>query len=130
MARGELGAIDGVQRGNHISRITGVASEGNLLVRDTANVTNLFDPTTLRRGPRTYDASKMQLVTATAVVPPWLPRPPPGFNPLTDFLPIDSAEATAMPVVPTGWHDDAQILTSPNGVQLTLSFSQYVLTPT
>ncbi len=101
MALGDVVPYYWVPSGNHIITITGVASDGNLLVRDTANVTNLFDPTTLRRGPRTYDASKMQLVTATAVVPPWLPRPPAGFNPLTDFLPIDSEEATAMPVVPT-----------------------------
>src|SRR5258708_13578929 len=39
--------------GNNIITITGEASDGNLLVRDTANVTNLFAPTTLRRGPRT-----------------------------------------------------------------------------
>ncbi len=127
MALGDVVPYYWTPSGNHIITITGVASDGNLLVRDTANVTDLFDPTTLRPGPRMYDANKMQLVTATAVVPPWLPRPPAGFNPLTDFLPIDSEEATAMPVVPTGWKDDGQTLTAPNGIQVTLGFRQYVL---
>ena len=114
--------------GNHIITITGVASDGNLLVRDTANVTDLNNPNSLRPGPRKYDAGKLQLDIATAVVPGWLPRPPAGFNPLTDFLPVDSEEATAMPVVPAGWHDDGQTLTAPNGIQVTLGFRQYVLT--
>lgn len=114
--------------GNHIITITGVASDGNFLVRDTANVTDLYNPNSLRPGPRKYDASKMQLVIATAVVPGWLPRPPAGFNPLTDFLPIDSEEATAMPVVPTGWKDDGHTLTAPNGIPVILGFRQYVLT--
>jgi hypothetical protein len=111
---------------NHIITITGVAPDGNFLVRDPANVTNLFDPTTLRPGPRKYDAGKMQFVSATVVVPPWLPRPPAGFNSLTDFLSNDPQEV-AMPVVPTGWKDDGHILTAPNGQQVTLGFRDYVL---
>lgn len=53
---------------NHTITITGVTSDGNFLVRDSANVTNLNDPNSLRPGPRKYDASKLQLMSATAVV--------------------------------------------------------------
>lgn len=112
---------------NHIITLTGVAPDGNLLVRDSANVTDLLNPTTLRPGPRKYDARKMQFVSATAVVPPWLPRPPAGFNPLTDFLSTDPQEV-AMSVVPTGWKDDGHVLTAPNGQQVTFGFRNYVLT--
>ncbi len=114
--------------GNHIITVTGVASDGNFLVRDTANVTDLYNPNTLRPGPRKYDASKMQLASATVVVPGWLPPAPANFNPLTDFLPIDSEEATAMSVVPAGWKDDGHTLTAPNGQQVTLGFRNFVLT--
>jgi hypothetical protein len=61
--------------GNHIILITGVTSDGNVLVRDSANCTNLYDPNSLRPGPCKYDAAKLQLVSATIVVPPWKPRP-------------------------------------------------------
>ncbi len=53
---------------NHTITITGVTSDGNFLVRDSANVTNLNDPNSLRPGPRKYDASKLQLISTTAVV--------------------------------------------------------------
>lgn len=61
--------------GNHIIVITGVSSDGNVLVRDSANCTNLNDPNSLRPGPRKYQADKLSLVSATVVVPPWMPRP-------------------------------------------------------
>ncbi len=64
--------------GNHIIVITGVDDNGNFLVRDSANIT----PTgALRPGPRSYDAAKLSFVSATAVVPPWKPRPDPTYDP-------------------------------------------------
>lgn len=69
--------------GTHIIVVTGLASSGNVLVRDTANCTNLYDPNSLRQGPRTYDAAKLQLVSATVCVPPWLPRPAGATPPAT-----------------------------------------------
>ena len=104
--------------GNHIIVLTGVTTNGNFLVRDAANCTNLFDPNSLRPGPRTYDASKLQLVSATVVVPPWLPRPPAGFDPTKEQF---------MPNVPQGWHDDGTTLTAPNGHKVKLGFRHYVL---
>jgi hypothetical protein len=68
--------------GNHIILVTGVAPDGQVLVRDPANVTNLYDPKSLRPGPRKYDAGKLQLVSATVVVPPWMPRPASGTPPV------------------------------------------------
>lgn len=61
--------------GSHIILVTGVTADGNVLARDSANCTNLYDPNSLRPGPRKYQASKLQLVSATVVVPPWLSRP-------------------------------------------------------
>jgi hypothetical protein len=58
--------------GNHIITLTGVGPGGSLLARDTANIEA---PNTLRPGPRLYDADKLQLVSATLVVPPWMPAP-------------------------------------------------------
>src|SRR5258708_1616161 len=62
MALGDVVPYYWVPSGNHIITLTGVASDGNLLVRDTANVTNLFDPTTLRPGPPPYHSTKLQLL--------------------------------------------------------------------
>jgi len=63
------------RKGTHIIVVTGVAAGGNVLVRDTANCTDLYNPNSLRPGPRTYDAAKLALVSATVCVPPWMPRP-------------------------------------------------------
>jgi hypothetical protein len=60
--------------GNHVIVLTGVDG-GNFLVRDSANCTNLYDPNSLRPGPRRYVANQLTLVSATAIVPPWLTRP-------------------------------------------------------
>src|SRR5712692_2599973 len=38
--------------GNHIIVLTGVAPDDSFLVRDTANVTDLYNPGSLRPGPR------------------------------------------------------------------------------
>jgi len=105
--------------GSHMIVLTGVGADGNFLVRDTANVTDLNNPTMLRPGPRLYDAQKMQLLSATVVVPPWLPRPPTGFDPTqNDFV----------PVIPSGWRDDGSTLTAPNGHRVVMGFRRYVLT--
>jgi hypothetical protein len=78
-----------------------------------------YNPTTLRPGPRLYDAQRLQLLSATVVVPPWLPRPPSGFDPTqSDFV----------PVIPTGWRDDGVALTAPNGHRVVLGFRRYILT--
>lgn len=107
-----------IPNGSHIIVLTGVTADGNFLVRDAANVTDLNNPTTLRPGPRKYDAQRLQLSSATAVVPPWKPRPPAGFDPtLSDFVPI----------IPAGWRDDGTILTAPNGHRVVLGFRRYVL---
>jgi hypothetical protein len=68
--------------GTHVLLVTGVVS-GNILVRDSANCTSLNDPNSLRPGPRTYNAAKIQLVSATIAVPPWLPRPGSAVPPTT-----------------------------------------------
>ena len=105
--------------GSHIIVLTGVAADGHFLVRDAANVTDLFNPNALRPGPRKYDARRLQLSSATAVVPPWKPRPPAGFDPTqSDFV----------PVIPAGWRDDGATLTAPNGHRVVLGFRRYVLT--
>lgn len=104
---------------SHIIVLTGVTADGNFLVRDVANVSNLNDPHALRPGPRTYDAQRMQLSSATVVVPPWKARPPAGFDPSqNDFV----------PAIPTGWHDDGVTLTAPNGHTVVMGFRRYVLT--
>lgn len=54
--------------GNHAIVISGIAADGNLLVHDCASIA----PTGVRPGPRVYDASKLQPVSATAIIPPWL----------------------------------------------------------
>jgi hypothetical protein len=75
--------------GSHVIVATGLAAGGNVLVRDTANCTNLHDPNSLRPGPRTYDAEKLQLVSATVIVPPWLPRPASDAPPSTPPKPLE-----------------------------------------
>jgi hypothetical protein len=98
---------------NHIIVITGVTNDGNFLVRDSANVTDLFNPNSLRPGPRKYDASKLQLISATAIIMHG------------QQMPIVSG---GIPVgVPQGWHDDGMTLTAPNGEQVVLGFRSHIL---
>ena len=87
--------------GNHCIVVSGIASDGNLLVHDTANIGS----SGVRPGPREYDASKLQLVSATAVTPPW--------------------QGESM--TPDGWHDDGVHLTAPNGHYCREGFREYVL---
>lgn len=104
--------------GNHIIVLTGVTLEGNFLARDPANVSDLYDPRSLRPGPRIYDAAKMQLVSATVVVPAWLPTPPADFDP---------RKKLATPAIPAGWQDDGLTLTAPNGHRVVRGFREFVL---
>ncbi len=67
-----------VPSGNHCIVASGIAVDGNLLVRDPANVDGNNVP---RPGPRTYDISKLDLISGVVFVPPWMPRP----DPSTDF---------------------------------------------
>ena len=53
--------------GNHCIVASGIASDRNLLVHDCASI----GPAGVRPGPRKYDISKMQLVSATAILVPW-----------------------------------------------------------
>lgn len=119
LALGDIVPYPWKPSGSHIIVLTGATSNGNFLVRDSANVTSLSDLNALRPGPRVYDARRMQLTSATAIVPPWLPRPPAGFDPTqNDFVPI----------IPNGWRDDGTTLTAPNGHRVILGFRRYVLT--
>jgi hypothetical protein len=87
--------------GNHCIVACGITSDGNLLVRDTASIAS----SGVRPGPRRYNASALQIVSATAIIIPW--------------------EVEIM--VPTGWHDDGTTLVAPNGVHIVQGFRSYVL---
>ncbi len=97
-----------VPTGNHCIVISGIAHDGNLLVHDTANIDASGR---VRPGPRTYDASKLQIVSATAVMVPGSVIQP----------------ATQSEALPAGWHDDGTTLTAPNGVQVQRGFRAHVL---
>ncbi len=102
--------------GSHIILATGLGSGNTLLVRDSANCASLNDPASLRPGPRIYDAGRLSLVGATVVTPPWRPRP---------------AHARALPnadmQIPTGWADDGEKLSAPNGISIQQGFRAYIL---
>jgi hypothetical protein len=53
---------------DHIILLTGIANDGNVLVRDSANITA---PNNIRPGPRTYVIADMQPYWATAITPSW-----------------------------------------------------------
>jgi hypothetical protein len=91
-------------QGNHVIVITGLDG-GNFLVRDSANIA---PPNILRPGPRVYDASKLQPVSITEIIPPFATSP--AFN------------------VPAGWKDDGVTLTAPNTVPVVKGFRHYILT--
>lgn len=78
--------------GNHAVVASGVTSDGNLLVHDTANI----GPNGVRTGPRIYDASKLQLVSATAIAVPWLPALPGDYDPTKE---VDVTIDLSMPEV-------------------------------
>lgn len=89
--------------GNHCVLATGIAHDGNLLVRDRANA----DEQGIRPGPRRYDGSKMVLISGTEVDPHWIGGFPMG--------------------VPQNWKDDSETLTAPNGIVVAKSFRKKVL---
>lgn len=62
----------------HVICATGAGHDGEILVRDTANIDHNG---VVRPGPRHYDTTHLRLVSATAVEPTWLanapaPKPP------------------------------------------------------
>jgi N-acetyl-anhydromuramyl-L-alanine amidase AmpD len=67
---------------SHVIVATGVAPDGNLLCHDTASI----DANGVRRGPRRYNASALQkgMLSATAVVLPWLKQPTPDYDPIEE----------------------------------------------
>lgn len=77
--------------GNHIIVITGIDANQNFMVRDSANIT---PASVLRPGPRTYDAHKLQYVSATAVVPPWQAHPDAHYVPEKETMMIDLTNPT------------------------------------
>ncbi len=107
--------------GNHVIVLTGLDGD-NLLARDTANI---IAPNTLRPGPRRYDAQALArgLVSATAVVPPWLPVPAHDIDPNTPTIPIAPVPPAGLP----GWLDDGKILTAKNGIKVIAGFRHYIM---
>ncbi|HET8841810.1 MAG TPA: hypothetical protein VFN35_10100, partial [Ktedonobacteraceae bacterium] len=101
--------------GTHIILVTGSGPDGNLLVRDSANVTDLSNPNSLRPGPRLYNANRLELVSATVVVPPWRPRPASTTPPEADMQ------------IPANWNDDGTTLSAPNGIKVSGAFRTYIL---
>lgn len=69
----------------HIVLVTGVGANDELLIRDTANIDLSGN---VRKGPRKYTASKLQLISATMVVPTWLSVPT-QTNPPVVTQPVD-----------------------------------------
>jgi len=103
--------------GNHVIVLTGV-SANDFLVRDSANCTDLYNPNSLRPGPRTYDTAALVIGLATVVVPPWKPRP------------ASSVPPKEVPVpVPTNWKDNptTKTLTAPNSIVVTNDMRQKIL---
>lgn len=70
--------------GNHIITYAGIASDGNILCIDPANVAvgNLQKPGTVLPWPRRYDVSRLANQWATIIQFPWLPDIP-NNDPLT-----------------------------------------------
>ncbi|MBA2394386.1 MAG: N-acetylmuramoyl-L-alanine amidase [Ktedonobacteraceae bacterium] len=107
--------------GNHIIVLTGLDGD-NFYARDTANI---IAPNTLRPGPRRYDAHAMArgLVSATAVVPSWLPIPTKDIDPNSPPLTVGINDLA-------GWHDDGTTLTASNGIKVVKGFRVKILSST
>jgi len=116
LALGDSNPYPWTASGTHVILVTGVASDGNVLVRDSANCTSLYDPGSLRPGPRTYDAGKLVLVSATAVVPPWMPQPTSSTPP--------TIQGGSMGL-PQGWSYVGTTLHTP-GADMVLGFAAHV----
>lgn len=95
---------------NHVILLTGIASDGNVLVRDSANITA---PNSIRSGPRTYIIANMGPFWATAVTPKWF---------------SNTAQGGTAVGIPAGWKDSNNTLTAPNGIKVVDGFRDYILT--
>jgi hypothetical protein len=93
----------------HVIIVTGVDADGNFLCHDTA---------VLQPSPRTYDATKLRIISATTFIPAWIPIPRAGLDPT-----IESPYMN----IPNGWSDDGTILTCPNGKKASQGIRNYVL---
>lgn len=93
---------------SHIIVATGVDGTA-LLCHDTASIGD----NGVRPGPRRYDAGTLMqgALSATAVVLPWLRRPPDDYDAYT--------EGATFMTIPTGWSDDGTTLKDPQGHALT-----------
>lgn len=108
--------------GSHIITVSGLLNE-NFLCRDTANIQS---DGALRPGPRCYDAQKLQIISATAVVLPWLARPAPGFNPLKDEHPAPAPKPETytikagenLSIIAAEHHTSVAVLLEKNGPEL------------
>jgi hypothetical protein len=109
--------------GNHAIFVSGHDANNNLLVHDTANVESLDNPTSLRPGPRTYALERLEVVSATVVVPPWMPRPASETPP----PPPSSTTKENTSMVPSGWKDDGTALVAPNTIKVVHGFREYIL---
>jgi len=97
LALGDASPYPWTPAGTHIIIVTGITKDSvNVLVRDTANCTSLYNANSLRPGPRTYDAAKLQLVSATVCVPPWLPRPASAVPPVPPPAPSFGVDDLSM----------------------------------
>ena len=104
--------------GYHVIVLTGLDGN-NFLARDSANIS---PPNNLRPGPRRYGANKLVsgLVSATVVVPPWMPRP-------TSATPPQPIPEKPKMIVPQGWHDNGTELVAPNNIPVVAGFRDEVL---
>ena len=106
-------------QGNHVILLTGTDGNGNFLARDSANCTNLYDPNSLRPGPRYYAANQLTLVSSTAIVPPWLARPTSKVPPVLGGVSM---------ALTKDYHDDGHTLTYlPNKFVFKTGFRQFAL---
>jgi hypothetical protein len=102
----------------HVITITGIGDHNTLLCHDTASIA----PNGVRPGPRKYNATSLQqgLISATAIVMPWLQRPPDGYDALQGG-----------PMIPLGWSDDGTTLMPPDkSHKVTLGFREAILAST
>lgn len=114
---------------NHIVTATGVKN-GNLLIRDTANIA---PPNSIRPGPRVYAVTRLRLISATLVKPRWKVVPPPAalphiainttkvfpmINPTNDDKTLWSAVKSSVPFDPSHGIPQAWLQALYNGVFL------------
>lgn len=108
--------------GNHVLVATGIASDGNLLYHDTANIVGgIFGKVAAQ--PRRYRNTTTAHTWASIVQLPWLPTIPSG-----DPLSWASVQAGGQVSLPVGFKsDDGKILTANNGLTVEGNFRLEVL---